>query len=131
MRPAPLPIERALQGFGRDLARFSRKANELNAAAEEFRRAAFIRGDMCLLVAQDCAPGRRVLRDCKRVCRCSCRHQKHRNIAFEHLRKPALHLSRPVIVAVGKRTALICARNRRHDFWRYAGCIVAREIHGY
>ena len=91
VRTAPLPgIERAPQRRGRDLAGFAREPDELDAAAEEFRRAAFVGRDVRLGVAEHGAPRRREMRERQRVGRGPGRHQEDRDLVLEQLGEPPL-----------------------------------------
>src|SRR6476659_6231587 len=108
MRTAPLPIsERVLQRRRRDLAGFAGKADELDAAAEEFRCAAFVGGDVRLLMAEYGAPRRRQMRKREGVGRGSGRHQEHRDLVLKNLREAPLGASGPVVTAVGQRRAVV------------------------
>ena len=130
MRAAPLPlIERALQRRRRDLAGFAGKPDQLDAAAEEFRRAAFVGGDVRLVMAQHGAPGRREVRERERVRRGAGRHQEDRDLALKDLGECPLDPFGPVVVAVGQRGAVVGAGNGREDLRRDPGCVVACEVH--
>jgi hypothetical protein len=131
MRAAPLAgIERALQGRGRDLAACAREPDELDAAAEEFRRAAFIRRDMRLGVAEHGAPGRREMRERQRVGRGPGRHQEYRDLVLEQLGEPLLDVPGPGVAAIGERRAVVGATEGGEDVGCDAGRVVAGEVHG-
>ena len=86
MRRRPMAaLERAPQRLGRDLAGLARQADELDAAAEEFRRAAFVGRDVRLGMAQHRAPGRREMRERQRIGGGAGRHQEDRDLALEDL----------------------------------------------
>ena len=129
MRSAPSTVERAHQGSWCDLAAFAAKRNELDTAAEEFRRAAFVRCDMRILVTEDRAPGRSEMRERERIGCCPGCHEKHRDLALEKLAQALLDARGPGVATIGEHLAFIRAGDRRNDFRRDAGCIVAREIH--
>ena len=130
MRAAPLPlIERTLQRRRRDLAGFAGKPNELDAAAEEFGRATFIRGDVRLLMAEHGTPGRREVRECEGVRRGSGRHQEDRDLALKNLGECPLDPFGPAIAAVGQRGAVVRPGNGRKDLRRDPGCVVACKVH--
>ena len=131
MRAAPLPfIERALQRRRRDLAGLACEADELDAAAEEFGRAAFVGGDVRLVVAQHGAPRRREVCQRERVCRRAGRHQEHRDLALKNLGESSLDPLGPIIAAVGERGAVVRPGNGREDLRRDPGCVVACKVHG-
>ncbi len=71
--------------LGRDLAGFARQADELDAAAEEFRRAAFVGRDMRLGMAQHRAPWRRQMGERQRIRGGAGRHQEDRDLVLENL----------------------------------------------
>ena len=130
VRTAPLPVsERVLQRGRRDLAGFAGKADKLDAAAEEFRRAAFVGGDVRLVVTEHGAPRRRQMRKREGVGRGSGRHQEHRDLALKNLREAPLGASGPVVTAVGQRGAVVGPGNGRHDLRRDPGRIVACKVH--
>ena len=129
MRTAPLAVERVRHGIGRDLAAYSCEPDELDAAAKEFRRAAFVHGDMRLLVAENGTPGRRQMRERERIGRSPRRNQEHRDLALEHLGEPAFDALGPGILAIGERVPLIGARDGCQDFGRKPRRVVAGEIH--
>jgi hypothetical protein len=130
MRPAPLAVERARQGLRRNLAARPRKADELDATTEEFRRAAFIGGDMRLVVAEHRAPWRCEMRERQRIGGGAGRHEKNGDVALEHVSEPPLEAGRPVVVAIGERRPLIRARDGRQNLRRDPCGVVAGEIHG-
>src|SRR4029077_10537199 len=104
MRPAPLSVlQRAAQRGGRNLAPLPRQSNELDAAAEEFRRAAFVDRDMRFRMTQHRAPRGRQMRERERIRGRSGRHQEYRDILLENLRKAPLDPLGPVVIAVTER----------------------------
>ncbi len=108
MRTTPRDrAERALQRRGRELTCFARQAHELDPAAVEFRRAAFVRGDVRLPMAEHSAPGLSQLRECERVGRGSARHQEHRKLTLKNIGQSLLDPPRPGIASVGQRDAFI------------------------
>ena len=66
VRAAPAARQGPLEDIRFDLASRSLDPQELDAAAEEFGRPAFVSGDMRLAVADDGAPRRRQMRKRKR-----------------------------------------------------------------
>jgi len=130
MRAAPLPvIDCMLKRRRRDLASFACKPEKLDAAAEEFGRATLVGGDVRLVVAEHGAPGRREVRERKRVRRGAGRHQEDRDLALKNLGECPLDASGPIIAAVGQRGALVRPRNGREDLRRDPGGVVACKVH--
>jgi len=121
--------ERGLQRGRGDLAGRARKLGELQSAAEEFRRAAFVGRDMRFGVAERDAPGRRDLRQRQRIGRRPGRDQKDGDFALEDVRQAALDLLRPGIVAVAARITAIGLRDGIEDFGRHRRRVVAGKIH--
>src|ERR1700757_4466483 len=108
MRTAPRSgAERALQRFRRDPTSFPGKTYDLDTAAIKFRRAAFVRGDVRLLMAEHGPPGLRQMRECERVGRGSARHQKNRDPLLKNGGQLLLDSPRPGIASVGQCRALI------------------------
>src|SRR5262249_56057249 len=86
--PAPGPGgERAPQRLGGDLACLARKPHELDSTAEEFRRAAFVRCDVRLVMAEHGAPGRGEMRQRERVRGGSGGHQGDRALPGANFRQ--------------------------------------------
>ena len=86
VRAAPLRLrERASSVAGAILPAVAREADELDPAAEEFRRAAFVGRDVRLGMAEDGAPGRRQMRERERIRGGAGRHQEDRDLVLEHL----------------------------------------------
>ncbi len=108
---AAVADERRLQRFRRDLGAVAGKAFELEAAAEEFRRAAFVGGDVGIGVTEHDAPWRRDLRQRQRIGGRPGRHQERRHLALEDFGQAPLDAQRPIVIAVAERIA----RVRRHD----------------
>ena len=129
VRPAPLAVERTRKRCRRELAPLAGKADELETAAEEFRRPAFVGRDMRLLMADDRAPRGREMRKRKRIGRSPRPHQEHRHLAFEHFGETALDPLRPGIVAISEHRAFVGARKRRQNFRRDGSRVVAGKIH--
>jgi hypothetical protein len=129
VRCGPIALERFAQLRRRDLSCLAGNGDELYAAAEKLRRAAFVGGDMRVLVTEHSAPGRRQMGDGKRIggrARCD---EKNGDLALEHLCKTALDFFRPRIPSVGQHLAVICARDCRKDFRCDPGRIIARKVH--
>lgn len=116
--------------LGRQLAAIARQADDLGPAGEEFRRAAFVGGDMRLVMAEHRPPGLDQARQRERVRRRAGRDQENRDLALEQLREQGLDPLRPRIVAIGGGEALIGGRHRLHHRRARPGQIVADEIHG-
>src|SRR5262249_24428616 len=116
--------------FGRNLAAFARKADELQSTAVEFRRAAFVRRDMRLGMAQHGAPRRSEMRQCERVGRGSGRHQENCDLMREKFGEARFDASGPGIAGVGRRCALIRTRNGGKNLRLNPGGVVACEVHG-
>ena len=130
MRPAPLPVlQGTTQRGGRDLAPLTREADQLQPAAEKFRRAAFVDGDVRLRVAQHRAPRRRKVSDRKRIGGGTGRHQEDRAVALENLRDPRLDAPRRIVIPVPERKAFVGLADRLQDGGRDARGVVACEIH--
>jgi hypothetical protein len=106
----------------------AREADELDAAAEKFRRAALVGRYMRLGMAQDRSPWWRQMRQRQRIRRRPRGYQKDRDLVLEELGKTPFQGRSPDVVAVGERTALIRPRERGEDFRRGARRVVAREI---
>ncbi len=118
-----------LQRVGRDLAGFAGKADELHSTAIEFRRAAFVRRDVRLVMAEHGAPGRREMRKRERIGRGSRRHQENRDLTRKHLGESLLDAPRPDVLPIAQCCALIRPRNSGEDLRGDGGCIVACEVH--
>ena len=130
MRPAPgAVLERAAQGRRRDLAPLAGQSDQLDAAAEELRRAAFVDRDMQLRMAQHRAPGRGQMGERERVRRRAGRHQEYRDLALEKLGEALLDPPGPVVIAIAGRIAGIGLPDRLQDGRRDAGRVVACEVH--
>src|SRR6202049_1208244 len=112
VRAAPAARQGPLEDIRFDLASRSLDPQELDAAAEEFGRPAFVGGDMRLAVADDGAPRWRQMRKRKRIGRRPRSDEEARGLMLEHLRKPALQALGPVILPVGERLALIRSCDR-------------------
>ena len=94
-----IDLMRNMAGIARDrgrstvprvsLAVLARQADQLDAAAEEFRRAAFVGHDVCLLVAQHAAPGRRDMGKREGVGGGPGGHQEDRDLASRTVRRSA------------------------------------------
>ena len=104
-----------LQRVGRDLAGFAGKADELDSTAIEFRRAAFVRRDVRLVMAEHGAPGRREMRERERIGRGSRRHQENRDLTRKHLGESLLDAPRPDVLPIAQRRALVRPRNSGED----------------
>ena len=130
MRAAPLPLGK-LGGecLDRYFASLPGEPDELEAAAEEFRRPTFVGRDVRFRMAQHRPPGRRQVRERERIGRRSGRHEKNGNVALEQLREFFLDTSGPGVVAVGQRRPVVRARNGGENFRRDRRRIIAGEIH--
>src|SRR5262249_41818836 len=115
---------------GRNLAPSPREAAALQPTAVEFRRAAFVRRDMRLGMAEHGAPRRSEMRQCERVGRGSCRHQENCDLVREKFGEARFDASGPGIAAVAQRRALIRPRNGGKNLRRNPGGVVACEVHG-
>src|ERR1700674_4546473 len=108
VRAAPAARQGPLEDIRFDLASRSLDPQELDAAAEEFGRPAFVSGDMRLAVADGCAPRRPHTRKRKRTGRRRPRAaEEESELMLDHLRTPALQALGPVIVPVGELLALV------------------------
>ena len=83
-------IENACQRVGGDLAGLAGDAGKLDAAAKEFRRAAFVGRDMGFRVADDGAPRRCQMRERQGIGRRPGRHQEDGDLTFEDVRETFL-----------------------------------------
>ena len=122
--------DRVGQRFRRHLAADARHADELEAAAEKFRRAAFVGEDMRLGMRKHRAPRRADMRERQRIGRRAGRHQEHGDLVLENLADPPFDRAGDVIVAIAHGEAVIAGDERLQDFRRDAGGVVACEIHG-
>ena len=127
--PARIKRERVAQGRGGDLAEGARQGDELGAAREKFRCAAFVVAHMRIGTAEDGAPGRCQRGDRKGIGGGSRRHQKARAIAFENLAQQGFGALRVDIGAIGGRAAVVGGSERRENFGACARGIVACKIH--
>ncbi len=98
--------QRRTQSVGRDPASLARQLDQLEPAAEKFRRAALVGDDVGFGMAEHRAPGRNKLRQRERVRGGPGRHQEHRDIVLEKLRKPALDPPGRLVVAIAERKPL-------------------------
>ena len=99
--------KRLAQGVRRDLAAFAGDADELGAAGEQFRRAAFVVMDMRFLMAEDGAPGRRQRAERKRIGGGAGADQERGDRAFEDFAQSGLGALREGIGAIGGRGSRI------------------------
>ena len=121
--------KRRFQGVCSDLGAVAGQADEFQTMPEEFRRAAFVGGDVGLRVTEHDAPRRRNLRQSQRIGRCAGRHQEDRDLALEDFRKLAFGGLRPIVIAVAAGIATVGLGERVENGGRDARRIVAGEVH--
>ncbi len=90
-----------LKLFGANLAVGGGKADQFGAAAEEFRRAAFVGDDMRRFVAVDRAIGRHQLRQRQRIGGGAGGDREYRHFGLEQLAGDGLQPRRQFIAAIG------------------------------
>ena len=124
-----ISCERSLERIRRNLAVVARESVELDAAAEKFRRAAFVGDDVRLRVTEHNAPRRRHLRKRQRIRGRAGRHQEYSNVVLEDFRETALDRRRPVVIAIAERITRTRAHDGVEDRGRDRRGIVAGEVH--
>ncbi len=130
MRAAPLALhERALQSRRRDPAGGAGKPDQLGAAAEEFRRAAFVDRDVRLVVTQHGAPRGHEMGEGERIGGGPGRHQEHGDLALEERSELLLDAPGPLILPVGERRPAVGAPDGGQDFRGDPRGVVAGEVH--
>src|SRR6185437_5950457 len=97
---------------GRNLAALAGQPDQLERAAEEFGRAAFVGRDMRLGVAEHAAPGRVDMGECERIRGRADGDEKHRGVMLENLADAALDRAGEIVVAITERKTAIGARDR-------------------
>ena len=112
-----------------ELAADAGQPDELEAAAEELRRAAFVGDDVGFGVAQHAAPGRRDMRERQRIGGGAGRHDEDRNLALEDLAKPALDALCCIVIAIAERETGVGRENRVKDFRSDSRGVVAGKVH--
>jgi len=118
------------QGLGPDLPRGRGQSEQLRPSREEFRRAAFVRDDVCAGVAINASVGRRNLRQGQGVGRSAGGNRVDQNLRLEQIRHHAGQALSKGIRAVRTRRRGIRRLNRRQDGRAYRGDVVATEIAG-
>ena len=130
VRPAPLAaLEGSLEDIGRNATIVARQTDQLEAAAEKFRGAAFAGHDVGLAMTQHRPPRRRQLGDRERVRSGSGRHHQGRNVAFEQIAEQAFDPARQRVVAVAEGEPVVGLPDGIEDRRGDTGRIVACEIH--
>ena len=130
-------MQRALAETGEDLRHVrrrypvagSRQPDQLGAVAEEFRRTAFVIGDMALLMGDHRPPGPCDAGERQRIGRRAAGHQEDGDLALEDVGKQRLDAAGPCVGAVGGGRAVIGGGDRRHHWRARAGRVVADEVH--
>src|SRR6185437_12364514 len=123
-------LQRARQRLGRHLALVAGHADQLGAAGEELRRAAFVVVNVRLLVAERRLPGPRQRRQRQRVRRRAGWHEKGLDVGLENLGQLRDGAQRPRIGAVSGGRPAARRHHRCENFRRGAGRVVAGEIQG-
>jgi hypothetical protein len=101
--PARKSPKRLLEALGGDLASLPGDPNQLGAAGEELRRAAFIVVDVRFLVTEHRIPGLDQRRKRERVRRRARRHQEGGDLGLEHVAQARSGLRGIVVSAIGGR----------------------------
>ena len=109
------PRHRRRERLRRELAARPVEADDLDAAAEEFRRAGFVDEDVRLAVAEDDAARPGIGRQAKRVRRRAGRHEEDRHLALEELAEAPLDRLGEVVAAVGRPAAAAPPRRARRS----------------
>jgi hypothetical protein len=117
-------------GLRHQLAILAGQFEQLQAAAEEFRRPALVGDDMCVGMTEHPAPGWRHMGEPQRVGRGSRWYQEDRHIRFEQLVEATFHVAGEAIVPITEREASRRLADRLQNTRRNAGRVVARKIHG-
>src|SRR5262249_42649040 len=126
---AAVAFDGGTHGLGAELAGGAGKPDQLEPAAEKFRRAAFVDRDMGAHVAEHGAPRRRRVGERKRIGGGAGGDQKHGGVAPEKLGDAAFDRAREVVIAVAEGGAAGGAYDRVADGGRGAGRIIAGKVH--
>ena len=98
-------------------------------AAKEFRRTAFILGDMRLVMTENRSPRGRDARQSQRIRRRAGGDKKHAQIRLEYLAQSRLDPCGKGIGPIGAKRALIGPRHRLDDFGGGSIAVITGEIH--
>ena len=124
------PGQRRRHALRRQFSAEAGNRQQLGAAGEKLRPAAFVHLDMAFLVTRDHAVGRRQHRQGEPVRRAPGRDEKNRAFALENLRKPRRDPFREIVAAIGRGGAVIGARDRLDDLRGRARPVVRCKGHG-
>ena len=130
MRPAPLAaLEGSLEDIGCNATIVARQTDQLEAAAEKFRGAAFAGHDVCPAMTQHRPPRRRQLAIASEFAAVPVADNGHRDVAFEQVAEQAFDPARQRVVAVAEGEPVVGLPDGIEDRMGDTGRIVACEIH--
>ena len=128
-RVAFIATDRRGERLRRHLAADTRHADELEPAAEELRRAAFIGQDMRLAMREHRAPRRAHMRERQRIGGGAGRHQEYGDVVLEQFRDAPLDVPSQIVIAIAQHEAFVGPHQGIENFRSHARGVVTCKVH--